>query len=205
MGDISKSAVFDCGKNRPRQWTTLVGMERRTEKAPNGHVERMVDPQGNVVFVQLLQPAALRQGAEHVDAARAKHVRKGFITHARCPLTSGQLSMEDMISAGMPAELRAYCEPGSYGANRPCRHVKYVIEFRQAEQAAKMKLMDDQFFAEKRGREALEKAKVDATDRLNARIAELLERVLPAAAPAAAPPEPAASTAAKRGKETEPK
>jgi hypothetical protein len=186
MGDIGKSVVFDAGKNRPRVWQSIVNGQRRTEKAPQGQVERMVDPQGNVCFVQLLQPAALRQGQEHVDAARSKYVRKGYITQAKCPLVSGQAPVESF-----PNELRTLCQTGTYGKDRPCKHVQHIIATRQADQAEKSKRMEDQFFAEQRAKEMLENRKIEATNGLNERITQLLERVVPAAD--ATPPAPAAT------------
>jgi hypothetical protein len=180
MGDISKSVIFDAAKQKPRQWNITVGLERRTEKAPNGTVERWVDNQGNVVFAQLLQPAALRRDPTHVDAARAKLQRKGWIPHARCPLTVGSLSVEDF-----PAELRQICPTGSYGPGRPCGHVQHVISIRQAEQTAKMKQLEDAFFASQRAREKVEQDKLAATERLNERLAQVVETALADRAPAA--------------------
>jgi hypothetical protein len=181
VGDISKSVIFDAAKNRPRQWTTKVGVERRTEKAPNGLVERWVDGQGNVVFAQLLQPAALRRDPSHVDSVKAKLQRKGWIPHGRCPITTGALLITDFPDG----ELRSVCDPSSYGSNRPCKHVLHVIEERQATQAAKMKQLEDQFFAEKRAREAVEAKKLEATERLNERLAQVVEAAMTNQQPAA--------------------
>lgn len=195
MGDISKSVIFDAAKNNPRQWVTKVGTERRTEKSPNGMVERWVDNQGNVVFLQVLQPAALRRSPEHVDAVRSKYIRKGWFPHVRCPLTIGAANPEDF-----PDEngLRSICATGTYGRSNPCKHVLHLIATRQAEQTAKMKILEDQFFAKEREREALEREKIAATDRLNDRIAAALERATGAAPPSDPPP----AAPARKGKET---
>lgn len=175
MGNLSKSVIFDAARNKPRQFVTKVGLERRTERAPNGIVERWVDGQGNVVFAQLVQPASVRQGPEHVDAARAKLLRKGWVSYTRCPLTAGALKRSDFPED--KPELREYCEDGTYGKDNPCPHVRYVIKFRQDEQSAKMRQLEDQFFAEKRAKEAIEREKIAATDRLHDRIGQVLERV----------------------------
>jgi hypothetical protein len=192
MGNLSRAAFFDAGVNKPPVRSFVYNGEHRVDKHPSGHVERWIDPSGNVMFVQLVPPG-VPKSVQAYNAARAKLETsvpgdKKWIEHKVCPLANGKLDY-DLF----PANLQRPCRKGSYGRGQACPHVEHVIEKRRAEHQAAVDLRRAPALAERKRREKQEQDGINETRRLNDNLEKIVTAVAggvarkgkkPAAAPA---------------------
>lgn len=147
MGSLSQGIAYNAGKRDPKKPRVVTfNGERRTEKWPQGHFRRMVDPKGNVVQVQLVQPG-VPATADAINASLHRHRELGFVDHGQCPLRNG-LRFSDRFRdefAAMPRELQEPCsdDPRVAGAKRDsrgrlteiacsesCGHIEWLIKDR---------------------------------------------------------------------------
>jgi hypothetical protein len=157
MGSINRSPIFDAGKNPPRKRMIMIGGVPTEERIPNGNVERWVDSDGNVVYVQMAQPAQLTNKKDSSARKREKLRARGWIEHHLCPKKSGA-----MFEAPGPAQA---CADGSYGRGHACQHVESVVKARQLAKSTKEQEKLQARFAEKFKADDMEQRKLAAQER----------------------------------------
>jgi hypothetical protein len=156
MSNWGRRPITDAGKAkaRPPHVTYLFEGEERIDRRPLGRVERFVDPQGNVVSLQLAGDGdPMRQMT--ADRLRMQYRRDGFIEHAKCPyrhgtaLTQGTQTAKDfgkLTASGMSPQPCAEdprtlikTADGDLQATTGCRHIEALIEHRRKVEAAQAK------------------------------------------------------------------
>lgn len=124
--------------------------EERIDRRPQGrHVERFIDPQGNVVSIQLAGDGD-PQRAQRVEIRRLELKRDGFIEHARCPIRHGTHMAPGQTTKDFAAIFRSKpnlmngCtadkktmerRDGELHAVEACPHVEALISYRVAKEA----------------------------------------------------------------------
>lgn len=141
-----KTPIVNADKAKP-QITYVFAGEQRTDRRPEGRVERWVDVVGNICNLQMSSTGD-PNGFSTVERKRLQYRRDGFIEHAKCPLRSGAHTFTGPIAsdfAQMPAHLRDACpeDPrvmtksgGELHAGHACDHVEWLITHRRAATAA---------------------------------------------------------------------
>lgn len=198
MGSISRSNVHDVLKNKPRDRVVVVAGEKRIVRRPEGRdVRQFVDPQGNVVWLQLLK-FGTTQGIEQIDLERGRRMRQGFVEFNKCPVLHGTVMHERLSEefSDMPRELQRKCSEDpviheirgrhTY-VNDPCPHIQWLISSRREREAEACALratkIETTVSLEKQRLEVQQK-QLDAT---NALIAQLAGRPAAAVVSEAAP------------------
>lgn len=128
--------------------------EQRTDRRPQGrYVERFVDPNGNVVSLQLAGDGD-PQRAQRIEIRRFELRRDGFVEHAKCPVRHGTHMATGQTSKDFAAMFKA--KPGlATGCNadkktmerrdgelhaiEACPHVEALISYRVAKEAEQAK------------------------------------------------------------------
>jgi hypothetical protein len=155
MSNWGRRPITDAGKAKakPPHITYMFEGEERIDRRPLGRVERFVDPQGNVMSLQLAGDGdPMRQMT--ADRLRMQYRRDGFVEHAKCPyrhgtaLTPGTQTAKDfgkLTEAGMSV---APCQAdpktlinsgGDLHATKACSHIEALIAHRMKAAAAQNK------------------------------------------------------------------
>lgn len=154
MANFGRKTITQADKPKPHT-TYYFNGEERIDRRPQGRrVERFVDPQGNVVSLQLAgdgDPAPVATS----DRVRMEKRREGFIEHAKCPLrhgthmAAGQTQKDFAAMFKANPDLAEACavdkktmerHDGDLHAVLACPHVEALIQYRvkkEAEQNAK--------------------------------------------------------------------
>ncbi len=147
MGKFSRQVINDTSKPRPQSHYSYKD-EPRIDRRPTGKVERFVDPQGNVVNLQLASagdPAAQATA----DRKRAEFRRDGFVEHAKCPHRTGawhspRLKVE-ILDAHPKLHTACSDDPKVMSrdargliAGHGCHHIEWLIQHRRDTEAKQM-------------------------------------------------------------------
>lgn len=167
MANFGRRPITDAGKPKPNL-TYFFNGEERIDRRPLGKVERFVDPQGNVVSLQLGADGDPQRGMT-VDKMRLQYRRDGFVEHAKCPLRHGTHLMAGVIGkdfSGLPDDLRNPCAADSrtlvrkgheLHATEACPHIEWLISSRVSkEKAQNEKRNANRIAQEKREAEKIE-------------------------------------------------
>lgn len=171
--NYGKRPISNADKAKP-QMTYRVGDEERLDRRPAGKVERWVDPQGNVLSIQMYADGDPNRAATY-ERAKLQRRRDGFVEHAKCPLRHGTHLTSGVISRDFRAVLnRTNQEPcasdprtmskvdGEFHAGTACPHVEALIAHRVAQEAKaaarrnEARAKEEKRDAEKRELEALQ-------------------------------------------------
>lgn len=176
MANFGRRPITDATKPRP-QSTYYYDGEERLDRRPQGkHVERFVDPAGNVVSLQLAGDGD-PQRAMTVDRVRMEKRRDGFVEHAKCPLRHGThvaagvtgkdfadlLKSKPALATPCGADKKTMeRRDGDLHAVESCPHIEALIDFRvtreriQNEKRNAARLLDEKRNAEKRELESIQ-------------------------------------------------
>ncbi len=171
MSKFGPQPINDASKGVPTVTYQHEG-EERIDRRPAGKVERFVDPQGNVVSIQL-SPSGDPNPVATADRMRMSHRREGFVEHAKCPLKHGIRHSTPAIDRDyldMPAALERPCvdDPQvmtavmrgrhkTLHAQKSCPHIEWLITSRREREKAE----NDKRFAYRAQQETLEKSKLE--------------------------------------------
>jgi hypothetical protein len=112
--------------------------EQRLDRRPYGHIERFIDPVGNVITLQLATPGD-PMAAQTAARVRMEKRNDGWVEHAKCPLRHGIHNSTPALAREFekrPAALRDQCvadpkvmkrENGELHALESCPHVEWLI------------------------------------------------------------------------------
>ena len=150
MATFGRRPITDAGGPKP-EITYFHDGEERIDRRPLGRVERFVDPQGNVMSLQL-SAAGDPVRTVTADRMRLQYRRDGFVEHAKCPLRHGTHLMAGKIAkdfSAMPASMSEPCDSDprtlvrrghELHATDGCPHIEWLIAYRvqkEADQAKK--------------------------------------------------------------------
>lgn len=155
MSNWGRRPITDAGKAKtnPPHLTYYFQDEERLDRRPLGRVERFVDPQGNVVSLQLGAEGDPQRQVT-MDRRRMEYRRDGFIEHAKCPLRHGTFLMAGAIGKDFSSMAQDQkfgkvtvkalpAEPCNHDpktlerhghdlyAKDACPHIEWLIEFRR--------------------------------------------------------------------------
>jgi len=134
-----------------------IGYEERIDRRPLGKAERFVDPQGNIVNLQMYTPGDPHRAQTEISKRAALH-KKGFIEFAKCPLKHGtkqhaarefsKMPAEYVVNKGLETERSleipaTECDrdprvmsrrDGDLYAETACPHMEWLISYRRDQQ-----------------------------------------------------------------------
>lgn len=148
MSNWGRRPITDAGKAKtsPPNITYFFDGEERLDRRPLGKVERFVDPQGNVMSLQVYGDGDPQRQVT-ADRQRMLYRRDGFVEHAKCPLRHGIHLMAGQTSkdfTALPASLHTACdadprtmtkERGELHATKACPHIEWLIEARREKES----------------------------------------------------------------------
>lgn len=176
MANFGRRPITDASKGVP-QTSYFHNGEERIDRRPLGTVSRFVDPQGNVVSLQLASDGD-PQKAMTIERRRLELRRDGFVEHAKCPVRHGthlaagpaQRDFQKLITSRDWTPEPCAQDPrvmtrrnGDLHAETACAHVEALIAFRRAQETEQ---------ANKRNRARIAKEEADAA-RLKLEAAQL--------------------------------
>ena len=143
MANWGRRPITDAGKAKtaPPEITYYYDGEERLDRRPLGRVERFVDPQGNVMSLQIGADGD-PQKMMTMDRKRMEYRRDGFVEHAKCPLRHGTHLMAGAIGkdfSALPVDMREPCEHDprtlvkqghDLHAQNGCVHIEWLIKHR---------------------------------------------------------------------------
>lgn len=132
MAQLGNTPMFDAGANPPRVIKQKVGAKIVEHKIPNGTVQRWVDAAGNVVHLQISDGSVRTRNSREYRIAMMRN--GGGIPYGDCPLRSGDLKVGEV-----PEGMRMICADGTYGEEKACQHVEWVIQERRKDHDEKQK------------------------------------------------------------------
>lgn len=150
--NFGKRPINDAGQaQRTRAPVAFVHAgEQRLDRRPYGHIERFVDPLGNVITLQLATPGDPSASQSALRMRKDKR-EEGWVEHAKCPIRHGLHNATPALEREfrkMPKDLGQQCaaDPrvmsranGELHANESCPHIEWLIESRRATEATQMK------------------------------------------------------------------
>ena len=175
----SRTPVSNADDRRNTQMTYMVGegegAEERIDRRPMGKVERFVDPDGNVVSMQI-RSLGDSKPLESEQRNRAALHRKGFVEHAKCPIRTGTRHSSEKTArdfSKMPASLAAECKheiktmkrgDGVLFADKGCPHIEWLKDSRIEKAKKAYETRNAQIVAAEKRKEVHEKlAEAQAT------------------------------------------
>ncbi len=183
MGSLGPQHIFDAGLNKPqRMWKKRVDPDTDEiviEKKPFGRQAKYVDAKGNVKHVRLVNASAQKSDYRYEQRMRRDQRANNGIPYALCPLRDEDSNLKDTY---FPAEMRTPCERHSYNEEKACPHVELIIKRRQAKNAEHQAKRLERF----NRKERMEQQKLEATQAVNEKLIDVLEKISEKDAPSQA-------------------
>jgi hypothetical protein len=183
MANFGKRPINDAGHAQQTRAPVafIHAGEQRLDRRPYGHIERFVDPVGNVITLQLSTPGDPKSSQTSMRVRAEKHA-DGWIEHAKCPLRHGHHNLSPALSREFekrPTSIREQCaadprvmskKDGELHANESCPHVEWLIASRRKTEA-------DQNRKRNSARVAEEKRKEEAAELQAAQLEMVKEQI----------------------------